>query len=51
MHLLKVKRIKQTENNKFYYGLEESQVAYKVEIGEQRKINESNKLSILMDMH
>jgi hypothetical protein len=39
----KLNRIKQTENNQYYYGLEENQVAYKVEIDEQRKINESNK--------
>jgi hypothetical protein len=47
----KLNRIKQIENNKFYYGLEENQVVYKVEIDELRKINKSNKLSMKMDMY
>jgi len=42
---------KQIENNKFYYGLEENQVVYKVEIDELRKINKSNKLSMKIDMY
>jgi hypothetical protein len=47
----KLNRIKQIKNNKFYYGLEENQVVYKVEIDELRKINKSNKLSMKMDMY
>jgi hypothetical protein len=47
----KLNRIKQIKNNKFYDGLEENQVVYKVEIDELRKINKSNKLSMKMDMY